>query len=117
MCIRDSFNKGDRVLNRSYDKRAPGIEPLGLEPGAVLAPSAVYVDLSGLSGNVGDINERHENFGKKGMYDQVYVCEFFQQALTSQAVILNNSNTLTVVPNKRYEIKFKRNGKDLCFGS
>ena len=51
------------------------------------------------------------------MYDQVYVCTFFHQALTGQPVVLNNENSNVVILNKRYKLKYNKDGKNICFRS
>ena len=112
-----TINKWDKVLNKSYDERDPNSTPMGLEPGTNLAPKAVYIDLSEAGENEGGKNKRHENFDKRGMYDQVYVCTFFHQALTGQPVILNNENSNVVILNKRYKLKYNKDGKNICFRS
>jgi hypothetical protein len=82
-----TFNRDDHVLARSNDDRAPGARPLGLGTVQPLAPSAIYIDLTKM-GTLGKKDDDHEVFAKGAMNDQLYVCEFFVQALIAGAVNL-----------------------------
>lgn len=81
-------NRDDKVLRRSSDARPAGAQALGLGTDQPLAPHAKYVDLSTM-GDLGLKDEDHEVFGKGAMNGQLYVCQFFTQALTGQSVVLD----------------------------
>ena len=81
-------NHDDNVLRRSTDARPAGAQALGLGTSQALAPDAIYVDLTSL-GAIGKKDEDHEVFGKGAMNGQLYVCQFFTQALTGQTVVLD----------------------------
>lgn len=83
-----TFNRGDKVLKQSNDARPAGAQALGLGTTQPLAPSARYVDLSGLGGKGSDEDDDHEVFGKGAMDGQLYVCQFFEQALRGDDVVL-----------------------------
>ena len=81
-------NRDDKVLRRSTDARPAGSQALGLGTAQPLAPHARYVDLSSM-GDLGEKDEDHEVFGKGAMNGQLYVCQFFTQALTGKSVVLD----------------------------
>ncbi len=81
-------NQDDNVLVRSTDARPAGAKALGLGTPQPLAPHATYVDLTNM-GALGKKDEDHEVFGKGAMNGQLYVCQFFTQALTGKAVVLD----------------------------
>jgi esterase/lipase superfamily enzyme len=83
-----TLNKDDHVLKRSTDARSPGAHALGLDTAQALAPHATYVDISNM-GALGDKDEDHEVFGKGAMNQQIFLCQFFSQALTGEPVILD----------------------------
>ncbi len=86
-------NQDDNVLIRSTDARPPGVKALGLGTSQPLAPHAKYVDLTSM-GPLGKKDEDHEVFGKGAMNGQLYVCQFFTQALTGQIVVLDRAVNL-----------------------
>lgn len=110
-----TINADDKILLKSTDHRPKGAHALGLEPGDRLAKNVTYVDITKLGTKKGKKTEAHEIFNKPGMHDQVYVCEFFQQALTGLPVVLNAQNTTNVVPGQRYKVNYKRDSNDDCF--
>jgi hypothetical protein len=75
-----TLNRDDHVLSRSTDDRPEGCQPLGLGTEAPLALNATYLDLTNM-GTLGKKDDDHEVFAKGAMNDQLYVCEFFTQAL------------------------------------
>lgn len=91
-----TINADDKILKKSNDQRPDGRAALGLEPGIKLAKKVTYIDITNLGEKKGKKTERHELFNKPGMHDQIYVCEFFQQVLTGQTVLLNNQNSIEV---------------------
>lgn len=82
-------NRDDKVLIRSTDARPPGANALGLGTAQALAPHATYVDLTNM-GPLGAKDDDHEVFGKGAMNGQLYVCQFFTQALTKSSVALEH---------------------------
>lgn len=83
-------NCDDNVLIRSTDARPAGTKALGLGTSQPLALHATYVDLSSM-GALGKKDEDHEVFGKGAMNGQLYVCQFFTQALTGQVIVLDQA--------------------------
>jgi esterase/lipase superfamily enzyme len=83
-----TLNRDDKVLGRSTDSRPAGARALGLGTTEPLARHATYVDISRM-GPAGEKDEDHEVFGKGAMNGQVYICEFFTQALTGRPVQLD----------------------------
>ncbi|MBN8439512.1 MAG: alpha/beta hydrolase [Candidatus Accumulibacter sp.] len=83
-------NRDDNVLIRSTDARPAGAAALGLGTTQPLAPHAKYVDLTSM-GPLGKKDEDHEVFGKGAMNGQLYVCQFFTQALTGKTVVLDQA--------------------------
>lgn len=81
-------NRDDHVLRRSTDSRPIGAQALGLGTTQPLAPHATYLDLTSM-GAIGNKDDDHEVFGKGAMNGQLHVCQFFTQALTGQAVVLD----------------------------
>lgn len=110
-----TVNADDKILIKSRDKRPVGAAALGLEPGNRLANNATYIDITNLGTKKGKKTERHELFNKPGMHDQLYVCEFFQQALTGLPVLLNAQNSTEVVSGQRYKLNYKRDSTNDCF--
>ena len=101
-------NRDDHVLDRSNDVRPVGSHALGLGTSQPLASQATYIDLS-MMGSIGEIDDDHEVFGKGAMNGQLYVCQFFTQALTGQDIVLDRAVNVENVDgvvyrlNKRYE--------------
>ena len=110
-----TINADDKILLKSTDHRPKDAHALGLEPGNRLAHNSTYVDITKLGTKKGKKTEAHEIFNKPGMHDQVYICEFFQQALTGLPVVLNAQNSTHVGPGQRYKLNYKRDSKNECF--
>jgi Alpha/beta hydrolase of unknown function (DUF900) len=89
-------NQDDQVLRRSTDGRPAGMHALGLGTDEPLAPNAKYIDISRM-GPLGKKDEDHEVFGKGAMNGQLYLCQFFTQALTGAAVVLDPATNLESV--------------------
>ena len=85
-----TLNKDDNVLHRSTDARAAGTHALGLGTNEPLAPKAKYIDIANM-GPLGKKDEDHEVFGKGAMNGQIYLCQFFTQALTGETVVLDSA--------------------------
>lgn len=81
-------NQDDHVLKRSTDARPAGMHALGLGTSEPLAPNVKYIDISRM-GPLGNKDEDHEVFGKGAMNGQLYLCQFFTQALTGVPVVLD----------------------------
>ena len=98
-------NRDDHVLIRSTDARPDGAQALGLGTSQPLAPHAIYVDLTNM-GAIGKKDDDHEVFGKGAMNGQLYVCQFFTQALTGENVVLDPaSNVEGIERNVVYRLK------------
>lgn len=113
-----TINADDKILKKSNDQRPAGAAALGLEPGTHLARNAVYVDITNLGSEQNGKKrktKRHELFNKPGMHGQVYVCEFFEQALTGRTVSLNEQNSNEVVSGRRFTLNYNRNESNDCF--
>lgn len=83
-----TLNRDDHVLRRSTDGRPAGAQALGLGTSQPLARHTTYIDLSNM-GALGKKDDDHEVFGKGAMNGQLYVCQFFTQALTGKTVVLD----------------------------
>ncbi len=110
-----TINADDKILKKSNDQRRSGAAALGLKSGNRLANGAIYLDVTKMGSSRGTATKRHELFNKPGMHDQVYLCRFFQQALTGQSVMLNTQNAIEVISGQRYKLKFERDGSNGCF--
>ncbi len=100
-----TLSKDDHVLKRSTDARPKGTHALGLGAMDPLAVSATYVDLTCM-GPMGQKDEDHEVFGKGAMNGQLYLCQFFTQALTGNRVTLDiNFNVESVDRQVVYRLK------------
>lgn len=98
-------NRDDKVLIRSTDARPAGARALGLGTAQPLAPHATYVDLTNM-GALGVKDEDHEVFGKGAMNGQLYVCQFFTQALTGKTVALDEGVNVEIIErNVVYRLK------------
>lgn len=84
-----TLNRYDHVLRRSSDARPTGARALGLDTNQPLALNVTYVDISRM-GPTGQKDEDHEVFSKGAMNQQIFLCQFFTQALTGQPVILDS---------------------------
>lgn len=111
-----TINSDDKILNMSNDQRPANVAALGLDPGDRLANNVTYVEVTNLGAKEGNETKRHELFNKPGMHDQVYVCKFFQQALTGRPVLFSTQNSTEVVSGQRYKLNHKRDRNDACFG-
>ncbi len=83
-----TLNRDDWVLKKSTDDRPEGVQALGLGTSQRLAAHARYIDLSNM-GALGNADDDHEVFGKGAMNGQLHVCQFFQQALRGETVVLD----------------------------
>lgn len=109
-----TLNKDDRVLQRSSDGRPPGAHALGLGTSQPLAASATYVDISRM-GALGKKDEDHEVFGKGAMNQQLYLCQFFTQALTGEPVVLDQGgNVESVDRDVVFRLRDKREPNATC---
>ena len=101
-------NRDDHVLRRAIDARPAGVHALGLGTTQPLASDAVYVDISRM-GAMGQKDEDHEVFGKGAMNGQLYLCQFFTQALTGQTVVLDTAvNVESVEREVVYRLRDRR---------
>jgi esterase/lipase superfamily enzyme len=91
-----TLNRDDHVLKRSEDGRPSGAQALGLGTDQPLSPRATYVDISRM-GPVGKKDEDHEVFAKGAMNGQLFLCQFFTQVLTGQAVVLDAAKNVESV--------------------
>lgn len=91
-----TLNRDDHVLRRSTDARPAGAHALGLDTTQPLAQRATYIDISRM-GPTGQKDEDHEVFGKGAMNQQIFLCQFFTQALTGQSVVLNPDTNVEAV--------------------
>jgi esterase/lipase superfamily enzyme len=91
-----TLNRDDHVLRRSTDARPAGAHALGLDTTQPLARHATYVDISNM-GATGQKDEDHEVFGKGAMNQQIFLCQFFTQALTGHAVVLDPATNVESV--------------------
>jgi hypothetical protein len=98
-----TVNRDDKVLNKSTDDRPEGAHALGLGKAVDLASNAKYVDLSNM-GALGELDDDHEVFGKGAMNGQLYVCQFFTQALRGDDVVLSD-NLESVTRDVIYRLK------------
>lgn len=89
-------NRDDGVLRRATDARPPGAQALGLGTAEPLAPHARYIDISNM-GPLGQKDEDHEVFGKGAMNGQLYLCQFFTQALTGAPIVLDPASNVESV--------------------
>jgi esterase/lipase superfamily enzyme len=110
-----TINAHDRVLIRSKDERPNNAKALGLGPGNMLAGKAIYVDATKLGKREGKKIKAHELFNKPSMHQQVNLCNFFQQTLTGQPVVLNSLNSTEVISGQRYKLNFVRDTDNVCF--
>jgi len=109
-----TLNRDDHVLKRSNDARPQGAHALGLGTDQPLALHANYIDIS-LMGALGTKDEDHEVFGKGTMNQQVYLCQFFTQALTGETVILDpNKNVESIERGVVFRLRQKREPKAPC---
>jgi hypothetical protein len=100
-----TFNRDDHVLARSNDDRLAGARPLGLGTNQPLAQSATYIDLTNM-GALGRKDDDHEVFAKGAMNGQLYVCEFFTQALVASEVdLVVGGNVKEKTSNNVYVLK------------
>ncbi len=98
-------NQDDFVLIRATDARPAGAKALGLGTSEPLAPHATYIDLTNM-GALGKKDADHEVFGKGAMNGQLYVCQFFTQALTGKNVVLDPAvNVDSIERNVVYRLK------------
>lgn len=109
-----TLNQHDKVLLRSRQARPDGCHALGLDTKESLATQASYVDLTNM-GPVGSaMDDDHEVFGKGAMNGQVYVRQFFEQALTGRPVILDMArNVESVTRDVVYRLKKKFEGGEV----
>jgi esterase/lipase superfamily enzyme len=91
-----TLNKDDHVLLRSRDARPDGRKALGLGTTEPLAETAHYIDLSNM-GSLGKKDDDHEVFGKGAMNDQLYVCEFFTQAICGAPITLDQRTNVEAI--------------------
>lgn len=91
-----TLNRDDNVLRRSTDSRPPGAHALGLDTVQPLAQHATYIDISRM-GPTGEKDEDHEVFGKGAMNQQIFLCQFFTQAMTGQKVVLDPAKNVESV--------------------
>jgi len=89
-------NKDDHVLLRSRDARPVGRKALGLGTVEPIAEAAHYIDLSTM-GSLGKKDDDHEVFGKGAMNGQLYVCEFFTQAIRGEAIGLDQMTNVEAI--------------------
>lgn len=103
-----TFNRDDKVLRKSNDDRPQGSHALGLGTAEILALSAKYVDLTNM-GAIGSYeDDDHEVFGKGAMNGQVYVREFFEQALRGEEVLLDTAVNVEAIERQVvYRLKAK----------
>lgn len=92
-----TFNADDKVLRKSTDDRPHGAHALGLGTDQPLAPGARYIDLTGMGAVGSDKDDDHEVFGKGAMNGQRFVCEFFEQALRGDDVLLDPASNVESV--------------------
>lgn len=109
-----TLNQDDHVLKRSTDARPAGTHALGLGTTEPLAPNARYIDISRM-GPLGKKDEDHEVFGKGAMNGQLYLCQFFTQALTGSAVSLDPAvNVESVTRDVVYRLRDRREPSAPC---
>ena len=109
-----TLNRDDNVLRRSTDARPAGAHALGLDTTQPLSQHATYVDISRL-GPTGQKDEDHEVFGKGAMNQQIFLCQFFTQALTGQTVVLDPASNVELVERGVvYRLRDKRQADALC---
>ena len=103
-----TMNNDDHVLRHSNNARPAGRHALGLGTMQPLAAHARDIDLTGM-GAVGSGEDKdHEVFGKGAMNGQVYVCQFFEQALKGADVVLDtDTNVESIERGVVYRIKAK----------
>lgn len=89
-----TMNRDDKVLHRSTDARPEGCHALGLDTDEPLAFKATYVDLTNMGPVGSEMDDDHEVFGKGAMNGQVYVCQFFEQALRGEKVVLDSATNV-----------------------
>jgi len=107
-------NLDDHVLKRAIDARTAGVHALGLGTTQQLASDAIYVDISRM-GATGQKDEDHEVFGKGAMNGQLYLCQFFTQALTGQTVVLDTTvNVESVERGVVYRLRDRREPSAPC---
>jgi esterase/lipase superfamily enzyme len=109
-----TLNRDDHVLRRSTDGRPAGSQALGLGTTQPLARHATYVDLTNM-GALGQKDDDHEVFGKGAMNGQLYVCQFFTQALTGQTVVLDPAvNIETIEREVVYRLRSRSDPRAPC---
>lgn len=109
-----TFNADDQVLRRATDGRVPGRQALGLGTEQPLAPLATYIDISRM-GALGQKDEDHEVFGKGAMNGQVHVCQFFEQVLKGQPVLLDLASNVDGVERELiYRLKSRHEPSKPC---
>ena len=91
-----TLNRDDHVLRRSTDARPVGAQALGLDTTQPLAQHVSYLDISRM-GPTGQKDEDHEVFSKGAMSQQIFLCQFFTQALTGQPVVLDSDTNVESV--------------------
>jgi hypothetical protein len=103
-----TFNRDDKVLKRSTDGRPAGSHALGLGTTEPLSGYARYVDLSGMGPIGSNKDDDHEVFGKSAMNGHVYVCQFFEQVLRGDPVVLDlTTNVESIDRNVIFRLKRK----------
>jgi hypothetical protein len=112
-----TFNNDDKILKNSKEARKKGAVALGLNPGNKFAQDAKYINLTGLGLSI-DIqdkgkNDHHEMFNKKSMFNQVYMCQFYNSALTGSEPIMNLKNA--EINGQIYNLKSKIDKNNICF--
>ena len=112
LAVRESvfvtMNNDDHVLQHSNNSRPAGRHALGLGTAQPLAAHARYVNLTGMGPVGSDQDKDHEVFGKGAMNGQVYVCQFFEQALKEADVMLDPAaNVQSIERGVVYRLKAK----------
>jgi esterase/lipase superfamily enzyme len=110
-----TLNNDDKVLRRSTDERAERRHALGLGTSEPLASNCKYIDLTNMGAIGSAKDDDHEVFGKGAMNGQVYVCQFFEQALRGENVVLDrNLNVESVDRNVVFRLKSKNDPTAPC---
>lgn len=108
-----TLNRDDHILLKSTDERPKGSKALGLDTKHPLARHAKYIDISRMGpvgeGEEAEKDDDHEVFGKGAMNGQVFLCEFFTQALTGKPVDLDpNRNVESIERGNVYRLRDHR---------